>query len=106
MLRFHTAMCNRSEDFGIEPSVAGQLFGIHLIALTDIPNNGVKFRYVRNQDLVAILPELLADPNRMRSRFHRDACLRYAPEVCFSRDLATVRKPPSSTISASSSRMQ
>src|SRR3954467_7698335 len=83
MLSVHTAMCDGPEDFRIEASIASQLFGIHLIALADVPNDGVKFRYIRKQHLMAILPNLFADPNRMSSRLHRNPCSRHSPEMFF-----------------------
>jgi len=43
LLRFHTAMSNRSQDPGIKPGVARQLFSINLIAFPNIAHDRMKF---------------------------------------------------------------
>jgi hypothetical protein len=47
-----------------------------LIALTVDVRDGSQFAGVRHDDLITELLPLLAGPDRIRSRFHRDACQR------------------------------
>ena len=50
--------------------------------------------------------ELLADPDRVRSRFHRHPCRRYISEPHFSTPLGLAQKQPRSTTSPSSLSVQ
>jgi hypothetical protein len=65
-------MGDRPQDLRIEPSVAGQLLRIDLIALPIAVRDRPQLTYVRYDDLVTQFLKLFADPYRMRPRFHRD----------------------------------
>jgi hypothetical protein len=56
----------------IESRVTRQLLRIHLVALAIAVRDRSKLAHVRHQHFVPRLLQLLADPDRMRSSFHRD----------------------------------
>jgi hypothetical protein len=65
-------MADRPQDLGIEPCIAGQLLGIHLIALPIAVQDRPQLAHVGYDHLVAQLLQLFADPDRVRPSFHRD----------------------------------
>ena len=72
LLLGNRAMGYRPQDLGIEPGVTGQLLRIHLVALPITVRDRPKFTHVGHDHLVAQLLKLFADPDRVRSRLHRD----------------------------------
>src|SRR5260370_18304370 len=66
------AMGDRPQDLRIEPSVAGQLLRIDLIALPIAVGDRTQLTYVRYDDLVTQFLKLFADPDRTRPRCHRN----------------------------------
>ena len=63
-------MRDRSQDLGIDSGVASDLFRIHGIALAVTVRDRPQLAHVGHDYFVAHLPELFADPDRMRSRLH------------------------------------
>jgi hypothetical protein len=77
LLLFDSSMDNGTQDLWIESGVTGQLVGVYLIALPIAVRNRPQFPDVGHNNFMAKLPELLADPDRVRSSLHRHARLRY-----------------------------
>ena len=66
------AMGYRTQDLRIEPGVASQLLRIHLVALPIAVRDRPQLAHIRHDHLVAQFLKLLVNPDRVRSRFHRD----------------------------------
>jgi len=64
---------NRPQDFRIEPRKAGQLLGIHLVALAIAVRDRPQLAHVGHDDFMTQLLQLLADPYRVCSCLHGDA---------------------------------
>ena len=65
-------MGNRTQDLRIEARVSSQLLRIHLIALPIAVRDRTQFAHVCNDHFVTLFLKLLADPDRVCARFHRD----------------------------------
>src|SRR3984885_4247917 len=65
-------MGDRSQDLRIEPGIASDLFCIHRVALAVAVRDRPELAHVGHDYFVAQLLELFADPDRVRSRLHRD----------------------------------
>lgn len=73
-LLFDSPVRDRPQYLWIESGVAGQLLRVHLVALAVTMRDGSQLAHVRDEYFVTKLLQLLADPDRMRARFHSDTC--------------------------------
>ena len=63
-------MCDRPEYLRIKSRIAGDLLGVHLVALAVAVRDRPQLAHVGHDHLMAKFLDLLADPNRMGSGFH------------------------------------
>jgi hypothetical protein len=80
LLLFDGAVCNRPEDVRIEPRVACDLLRIDLIAFAIAVRDRPQLAHVRNNHFMAKLLQLLADPDRVNARLHRNTSVRHINE--------------------------
>jgi hypothetical protein len=67
---------DRTQYLRIEPGITSQLLSINLVALPITVRNRPQLTNVGHDHFMAKFLQLLADPDRMGSSFHRHACVR------------------------------
>jgi hypothetical protein len=78
-------VCDRPEDVRIKPGISCQLLNIDLVALPITVRDRAQLTNVRHNDFVPKLLKLFADPDRVRSRLHRNPCWRHIGEPLLDR---------------------
>jgi hypothetical protein len=80
LLRDRT-MCDRPQDLRIQACIAGDLLGVHRVALPVAVRDRPQLAHVGHNHLMTQLPDLLADPDRVGARFHGNPGSIQAPEA-------------------------
>ena len=79
-LLFDCAVRDRAQNLRIHASKPSKLLRIGVVALTIAVRYRSHLTHVRHDDFMAEFLQLLADPDRMRSRLHGYACWRQIGE--------------------------
>jgi hypothetical protein len=63
-------MCDQPEYLRVQSRIAGDLLGVHLVALPVAVRDRPQLAHIGHDHLMAKFLDLLADPDRMGSGFH------------------------------------